>query len=60
MQEKLVEYLECSHCGEHIHLKCLKGCEIPSGLLGDVFFVYTCGDCNVNGIDYLERDKIAW
>ncbi|KAK6630607.1 hypothetical protein RUM43_014592 [Polyplax serrata] len=60
MKDKPVEYLECNGCGDCVHIKCLKGCKIPGGLLGDVFFIYTCGDCNVNGTDYLERDKIAW
>ncbi|KAL0278958.1 UNVERIFIED_CONTAM: hypothetical protein PYX00_000622 [Menopon gallinae] len=54
------EFFECCSCGEYVHPRCLKTCTVPGGLLGDVFFVYTCEKCSINGVEHLERDKMSW
>ena len=59
-RNELLEYLECNNCGEYIHIGCLKSSNATDMLLGDVFFIFICKDCNVSEEDYIERDKIAW
>ncbi|XP_026844401.1 cysteine-rich protein 2-binding protein [Drosophila persimilis] len=37
-------YLQCEHCDELVHIKCLHT-STPGDLLGDIFFDFTCATC---------------
>lgn len=54
------EWLTCIICNNNVHISCLKRQSTPGGLLGDIFFKYTCAECTDNNIEVFNRDKMTW
>lgn len=50
----------CHKCNNHVHLACLKRQSTPGGILGDIFFEFTCQECSENYVEAFERKKITW
>jgi hypothetical protein len=52
---------ECTKCKKLIHFKCLRRKITPGGLIGDVFFIFTCYKCSENRIEQFKRqNNISW
>ncbi|KAK5638484.1 hypothetical protein RI129_012779 [Pyrocoelia pectoralis] len=54
------DVLQCHECKEHTHIKCLKRGAVPGGLIGDVFFQYTCCTCSPSQSEQFVREKMPW
>ncbi|KAF5281851.1 hypothetical protein FQR65_LT14495 [Abscondita terminalis] len=52
--------LPCHACKGRVHLNCLKRGAVPGGLVGDVFFQFTCYECSLSGGEHFVRDKMPW
>lgn len=46
--------MSCEECLKKFHVKCLKN-KTPGDLQGDIFFKFTCSNCNAN--DEEDNDK---
>ena len=52
--------LTCEDCGVKIHIRCLRSGGVPGGLLGDIFFKFTCQMCSTYEREEFIRDKMPW
>ncbi|KAF5303333.1 hypothetical protein FQA39_LY10072 [Lamprigera yunnana] len=52
--------LQCLECNKYVHIKCLKRGAVPGGLVGDVFFQFTCCYCSNMDLEQFIRDKMPW
>lgn len=53
------EGLQCKRCCKYVHINCLRRKCVPGGLLGDIFFTFTCMECSPEG-EVFEREKMTW
>lgn len=54
------EGLQCTSCFKYVHINCLRRKCVPGGILGDIFFTFTCADCTGSNTETFEREKITW
>lgn len=52
--------LKCEKCNQLVHILCLKRKSTPGGIIGDVFFDFTCTECNNGGEEIFNRSKMPW
>lgn len=52
--------LQCSSCEQFVHTKCLRRGAVPGGLMGDVFFQFTCQECSDSDLEVFIRDRMPW
>lgn len=60
VEDITAEGLQCKHCYKYVHINCLKRKCVPGGLLGDIFFTFTCTDCSPDSVEVFEREKMTW
>ncbi|XP_044726737.1 cysteine-rich protein 2-binding protein [Chrysoperla carnea] len=51
---------KCEKCNQLVHILCLKRKSTPGGIIGDVFFDFTCTECNNGGEEIFNRSKMPW
>lgn len=52
------EHFTCIECERTVHLSCVSS-PPPGGLVGDVFFEFTCKNCG-QGVEEYTRQRIPW
>lgn len=60
VEDIVAEALLCIECLKNIHIKCLKRECVPGGIVGDIYFTFTCAECSTTGNEIFKRDKITW
>ena len=53
-----IEYFTCIECKRTVHLSCVSS-PPPGGLVGDVFFEFTCKICG-QGVEEYTRQRLPW